>query len=163
MVVDTSRSTHTLDRELTISGVFDAPRELVFQAWTDPAQLARWWGPHGFSAPSVALDVTPGGAWRTCMRNDADGGELWASGVYREVVAPERLVFTYAWDTADGVPGHETLVTVTFDDLGDRTRMTFHQAAFQTVQDRDDHEGGWSECFDDLAAYLSELRATLRR
>ena len=159
-MTETANASRTTDRELEITRVFDAPRELVFTAWTDPGQLARWWGPHGFSAPSVALDVTPGGAWRTCMRNDADGGELWASGVYREVVAPERLVFSYAWDTADGAPGHETLVTVTFDDLGDKTRMTFRQAVFQSVQERDEHRGGWSQCFDELAAYLSAVRAT---
>lgn len=147
------------DRELVLTRVFDAPRALVFQVWTDPAHVTHWWGPHGFTTPleTVALDVRPGGKWRIRMLTP-DGGEYWMHGVYREIVAPERLVFSYAGSPAPGAPEHETLVTVTFADLGGRTRMTFQQAVFPTVQDRDDHEGGWSECFDELVDYLVELQ-----
>jgi len=83
------------ERELFITRTFDAPRRLVFQAWTDPKQLAQWWGPHGFTNPICELDVRPGGAIRIHMRGP-DGAVYPMTGVYREIVAPERLVFTSA-------------------------------------------------------------------
>lgn len=150
MAANTSES----ERELTITRVFAAPRRLVFQAWIDPAQLAMWWGPTGFTAPSVTANVREGGRWRTCIRSSADGTEYWAQGVYREIVEPERLVFTFAWDDEDGSRGNETLVTVTFAEHDGKTTMDFHQSGFVSVEDRDGHCGGWSECFDDLGGYL---------
>jgi uncharacterized protein YndB with AHSA1/START domain len=148
------------ERELVITRVFDAPRELVFQVWTDPAHVARWWGPHGFTTPrdTVEMDVRPGGAWRIGMLTP-EGSEYWMRGEYREVVAPERLVFTYLGADLDDVPSreHETLVTITFAELGDKTEMTFRQESFPSKQSRDDHYGGWSECFDELIDYLAEL------
>jgi uncharacterized protein YndB with AHSA1/START domain len=86
-----------------------------------------------------------------------DGRDLWLGGVYREIVAPERLVFTHAWDNAQGVPGHETLVTVTFVERSGKTDMTFRQAVFESVGERDGHQGGWTECFDKLAQHLKTL------
>jgi uncharacterized protein YndB with AHSA1/START domain len=157
--VSERRSTAS-DRELVITRVFDAPRELVFQVWTDPAHVTKWWGPHGFTAPleTVTLDLRPGGSWRIRMLTP-DGAEFWMYGVYREIVAPERLVFTYCGAPAPDEPAHETLVTVAFAELsGNRTAMTFRQGVFPTVADRDDHHGGWSECFDELIDYLAELR-----
>ncbi|HKN52791.1 MAG TPA: SRPBCC domain-containing protein [Amycolatopsis sp.] len=139
--------------DLTITRVFDAPRELVFSAWTDPDRLASWLGPKGFTAPSVTLDTRPGGGWRACIRNETHGDEHWMHGVYREISTPERLVFSFSWDT-EGDMRAETLVTITFADLGGKTEMTFHQAGFPTEPIRDDHHGGWTESFDDLAAYL---------
>lgn len=141
-------------RELVITRVFDAPRELVFECWTDPGHLAKWWGPTGFTAPSVTADVTEGGAWRTCLR-DADGVEYWSGGVYLEVVPPERLVFSFSWDGDGQQPTEDTLVTVTFVDRGGTTEMTFHQSGFDTDASRDGHGGGWRECFADLATYLA--------
>ncbi|SFB52441.1 Uncharacterized conserved protein YndB, AHSA1/START domain [Amycolatopsis marina] len=146
------------DRILTIERVFAAPRDLVFRAWTDPGQLARWWGPKGFTAPSVTANVTEGGRWRTCIRSAADGVEYWAQGVYREIVEPERLKFTFAWDADDGTPGNETLITVTFTEQDDNTLMDFRQEGLLSAEDRDSHHGGWSECFDDLTAHLSRER-----
>lgn len=147
------------ERELLITRVFDAPRELLFKVWTDPRHVASWWGPHGFTTPldTIAMDVRQGGTWRIRMLAP-DGSAYSMHGVYREIVAPERLVMTYAGAPAPGEPEHETLVTVTFAELGSRTEMTFRQAVFPTVQDRDDHEGGWSECFDELVDYLVELQ-----
>jgi len=145
--------------ELSITRVFDAPRDLVFQAWTDPRHLAAWWGPRGFVAPSVDMDVSPGGRWRTCIRPEDGGDEYWCSGQYREVTPPERLVFTFAWEEPPGTRGDDTVVTVSFADLGGKTEMTFHQAAFDSVAVRDEHESGWVECFDDLAIHLAETRA----
>ena len=142
------------DRELVITRVLDAPRRLVFRAWTDPEQLARWWGPRGFTTIFSEADVRPGGAWRRRMRS-SEGAECCGRGIYREIAAPERLVFTYAWEDADGNPGHETVVTVTFEALGDKTRLTLRQAVFETVTSRDAHDGGWSSCLDRFAEYLA--------
>src|SRR3981081_2563312 len=85
-------SNSEMDREVVITRVFDAPRALVFRAWTDPQHLARWWGPQGFSNPVCETDVRIGGAWRIVMRGP-DGAEYPGGGVYREIVVPERLVF----------------------------------------------------------------------
>ena len=83
------------DRELSITRVFDAPRELVFQAWSDPKHVMSWWGPRGFTMMSWTMDFRPGGAWRGCIRSP-EGLDYWSQGVYREIVPPERLVFTFA-------------------------------------------------------------------
>jgi uncharacterized protein YndB with AHSA1/START domain len=82
-----------IERELVIERVFDAPPELVFQAWTQPAHLARWWGPKGFTNPVCEVDLRVGGAWRIVMRAP-NGVEYPGGGIYREIVVPERLVFT---------------------------------------------------------------------
>ncbi|MPZ83130.1 MAG: SRPBCC domain-containing protein [Actinophytocola sp.] len=142
------------ERELVITRVFDAPRELVFECWTDPNHLARWWGPSGFTAPSVTVNGTEGGAWRTCIRNE-EGVEYWSSGVYLEIRPPERLVFSFTWDPVADQPVEDTLVTVTFADRDGKTEMAFHQSGFDTVESRDGHESGWRECFADLAAYVA--------
>jgi uncharacterized protein YndB with AHSA1/START domain len=84
------------------------------------------------------------------------GQDLWLGGVYREIVPPEKLVFTHAWTDAAGKPGHETLVTVTFAERNGKTEMTFRQATFTSVEDRDGHRGGWTECFDKLAEYVAK-------
>src|SRR4051812_13099739 len=88
--------------ELTITRLLDAPRALVFAAWTEPARLAEWFGPRGFSIPSFEMDLRAGGAYRFCMRSPA-GVDHWVRGVYREVVPPERLSFTWVREDADGV------------------------------------------------------------
>jgi|SRR3954452_2699741 uncharacterized protein YndB with AHSA1/START domain len=138
--------------ELAITRVFDAPRELVFAAWTDPDQLASWLGPHGYTGAAVTLATRPGGAWRACIRSP-EGDEHWMHGVYREVSAPERLVFTFAWDT-EGDLRTETVVTIDFADLGGKTEMTFVQTGFPTVADRDGHHEGWTSSFDDLTGFI---------
>jgi uncharacterized protein YndB with AHSA1/START domain len=145
-------------RELTVTRVFDAPREMVFAAWTDPAQAARWWGPQGFTTISCEMDVRPGGAYRACMRSP-EGTRHCRRGVYREVVRPERLVFTFAWEDSDGNPGHEMVVTVSFAAIGSQTRLTLHQAVFETVAARDDHRRGWLSCLERFAEYLAALPA----
>lgn len=140
--------------ELIITRVFDAPRSLVFAAWTQPEHLARWWGPKGFVNVAWEMDVRPGGAW--FRRMQAPDGTLYTKrGVYREIVAPERLVFTYVNEAADGTLDRETLVTVTFEEQGARTRLTLHQTGFESVESRDAHEGGWSSCMERFAEYLA--------
>jgi uncharacterized protein YndB with AHSA1/START domain len=143
------------ERTLVIRRVLDAPRELVFAAWVDQAQAAQWWGPRGFTTVSNEMDVRVGGAWRRRMRSP-EGSEHVSRGVYREIVEPERLVFTFAWEQG-GAPGHgpETVVTLTFVDLGDGgTEFVLRQEGFATVAGRDDHQRGWSGALDRLADYL---------
>jgi uncharacterized protein YndB with AHSA1/START domain len=142
------------ERELVVTRIFDAPRRLVFEMWTEPEHLLRWWGPRGFTTISGRMDVRPGGAWSRSMRTP-DGSIIRKHGVYREIVAPERLVLTYVTDDLAGNPGPETLVTVTFADLGGKTRLTLHQAVFESAAARNAHRGGWTGCLERLAEYLS--------
>jgi uncharacterized protein YndB with AHSA1/START domain len=141
------------DRELVITRTFDAPRDLVWKAWTDPERLKQWSAPQGFTIPVSEGALRPGGAWRACMRRP-DGTELWLGGVYREIVEPERLVFTHAWDDEKGKPGRQTTVTVTFTERGGKTEMKFRQTGFESVGSRDGHAGGWNESFDRLEELL---------
>jgi len=150
------RNSEPRELALEIVRVFDAPRSLVFQAWTDDEHMRQWSAPHGFTITHNEGQARAGGAWRSCMRSPEDE-DLWLGGVYREVVENERLVFTHAWDRDDGSPGHETVVTVIFEDQGDKTRMTFRQAYFESVEDRDGHGGGWNECFDRLTDLLARM------
>jgi len=144
------------DDELVINRVFDAPRDLVWKAWTDPEMMKEWSAPRGFTLPISEGDLRPGGAWRAQMRKD-DGTELGLGGVYREIAAPERLVFTHVWMDENGKPGPETLVTVTFTDRGGKTEMNFRQSGFDSVESRDGHSEGWNECFDKLAELVAGL------
>src|SRR5271170_2119819 len=137
--------------ELLITRVFDAPRQLVFDAWTKPEHLARWQGaPEGFTVTTHEVELRPGGAYRLCMRSP-EGVDHWLQGVYREIVAPERLVFTHVWLDAQGKPGKETLVTITFVERGGKTELTLHQTGFKSVESRDGHKEGWTSTLDRLA------------
>lgn len=142
--------------ELVITRTFDAPRRLVFRAWTRPEHMVRWLGPKDFTAPSCTMDFRPGGAYRACIRSP-DGKDYWMRGIYREIVEPERLIFTFAWEE-EGERGRETLITVTFGEQGEKTRMTFRHAFFESVEERDSHHEGWSECLDRLAQFLAGER-----
>ena len=142
------------ERELIITRVFDAPRNLVFKAWTQPEHLARWWGPQGFVNVAWEMDVRQGGVWFRRMRAP-DGTLFTKRGVYREVVPPERLVFTYVNEAADGTLDRETLVTLTFDEQGARTRLTLQHTGFDSVESRDAHQGGWTSCLERFAEYLA--------
>lgn len=137
---------------LEICRILDAPRVLVFKAWTSAEHLARWWGPKDFSAPSLSMDFRPGGTYRHAIRS-ADGTDYWMRGVYREIVEPERIVFTFAW--GEDAPEPETLVTVTFEEHDGKTRLTFRQEPFATIEERDSHASGWGECLDRLEACLA--------
>jgi uncharacterized protein YndB with AHSA1/START domain len=156
MNATTSAAAETMDRELLITRIFDAPRALVFKAWTEPDRAARWWGPQGFVTVYCNMDVRPGGAFRVCMRSP-EGTEHWKQGVYREVVEPERLVFTFAWEDPEGKPRHETVVTVAFAEHGTKTKLTLHHGVFETVMARDAHQSGWTSTLECLADYLANL------
>jgi uncharacterized protein YndB with AHSA1/START domain len=140
---------------LTITRTLDASRAAVFEAFVDPRKARRWLGPRGFEMTHYEADVRPGGAWRGCMRALDDGRELWHGGIYREIVRPERLVFTFAFDLADGVRGPETLVTITLEDLGDQTLLTFHQSGFDAPASAEASRAGWESEFEHLSTYIA--------
>jgi uncharacterized protein YndB with AHSA1/START domain len=141
-------------RILRLSRSFAAPRDRVFRAFTVPAQMVRWWGPKGFTVPACTMDVRAGGAWHTVMRSP-EGKDHVVSGVYREIIPPERLVFTWAWEE-DGARGHETVVTVELFETPGGTRLELTHEPFQTADSRDRHRHGWSSCFDCLEEALRE-------
>jgi uncharacterized protein YndB with AHSA1/START domain len=120
-------------RTIVTTRVFDAPRELVFAAWTEPEHLVRWWGPNGFTTTTRSIDVRPGGVWRFVMHGP-DGRDYENRITYQEIVRPERLVYSHG-GTVDVEPvAFET--TVTFEDIGGKTRLTM-RAVFPTAAERD--------------------------
>lgn len=137
-------------RALRLERLIAAPPDRVFGFWTEPDLLVQWWGPDGYDVPVRALDLRPGGRWRTTMRSP-EGNQLHVSGRYRMIDKPRRLVFTWAWDQENGSPGHETEVTVTFDAAPGGTRLELAQQTFQSREIRDSHGKGWSSSFDCLA------------
>jgi|JI10StandDraft_1071094.scaffolds.fasta_scaffold136372_3 uncharacterized protein YndB with AHSA1/START domain len=147
------------ERALKITRVFDAPRELVFKVWTNPDTMLGWWGPKLHPATQMQMDVRPGGKWRGCLTGVEDGRALWQHGVFREVNPHHHLAFTFVWEE-EGERGIETLVTIRFTDENGKTRMDFHQTPFQSVAEREGHQGGWSSMFDRLAEYLSAAQTT---
>jgi uncharacterized protein YndB with AHSA1/START domain len=147
------------DLVLVITRVLDAPRALVFKVWSQPEHLVRWWGPKGFTLPSCKMEFHVGGAFR-CLMRSPEGSEHRMHGVYREIIEPEKISFSWTWIDEDGHPGHETLVTVTLAEAGNdgaQTKLTLHHAVFESVTARDAHGVGWTECFDRLAAYVANL------
>jgi uncharacterized protein YndB with AHSA1/START domain len=147
-------------QEMRISREFEAPRELVFKAFTDPELLRQWWGPRYLTTEVDKLDVRPGGQWRFINRN-AEGNEFAFHGVYHEILAPERIIDTFEFE---GLPetGHVTLETLTLEALpGGRTRLTA-QSVFQSVADRDGTlqsgmEEGVNDTYDRLAELLKKV------
>jgi len=127
---------------------------MVFEAWTVPEQIVRWWGPEGCHIPEYRIDMREGGAWRTVMRGER--GDNIVSGVIHEISPPNRLVFSWAWET-DGERGHETVVTIDLRDLGeDRTELSLTQREFETADSCEQHSLGWNSSFDCLDTYLGE-------
>ena len=139
--------------DLTIIRVLDAPRALVFLMWAEPAHVKRWCCPEGFAVSDGSLDFRAGGRWESGLRGP-DGKEHRQAGSYREIVADARLVFTHAWIDAAGRPGPQTLVTVALEDQGQATKLTFHQAAFQSPEARDAQAEGWHGTLDKLELEL---------
>lgn len=142
-------------RVLTINRVFDAPRPVVFKAFTDPKRMLQWLGPRDYPASFVEADLRPGGKWRACLDSAASGEKLWHGGIYHEITPDSRLVFTFAWDQENGKPGLETLITIDFEDQDKKTRMRFRQAEFDSVENCDGHRTGWNSAFDRLEELLS--------
>lgn len=159
-------------REFTISREFNAPRERVWQAFTEPEQLKHWWGPKGFTVSECKVDLRPGGLFHYCLVSPDGQTTMWGKFTYREIVRPERLVAVVAFsDEQAGVTRHpwhphwplETLSTITFAQSGDRTKVTVRWAPHNaTPEERrsfdEGHESmrqGWGGTFDQLADYLA--------
>ncbi|HET6778557.1 MAG TPA: SRPBCC domain-containing protein [Gemmatimonadales bacterium] len=145
-------STRDATHELVIKRTFDAPRELVWRAWND-AEHAKQWGPKGFTTPVREMDLRPGGAWRALMIAP-DGTQYRQHGIVREVMAPERLAFTFIWDDD---PAVEMLIAVTFTERDGKTDMIFRQTGLPSADSRDGHRGGWTEAFDRLAEVIRAM------
>ena len=146
-----------MEREVALTRIFDAPRELVFRAWTDPKHMARWWGPKHFTSRVEQMDVRPGGVWRIVMCAP-DGNEHPAQGVYREIVPPERLVFTNDAVDKDGSVIIAGFTTVTFDDQNGKTKLTLQTRGVAKVDYAANYlkgmEMGWTQSLERLAESL---------
>jgi uncharacterized protein YndB with AHSA1/START domain len=159
MPVSNAGASAVMEREVVITRVYDAPPELVFEAWTDPRHLAQWWGPKVFTNPVCEVDARVGGAWRIVMRGP-DGVEYPCGGVYREIVKPQRLVFTnIAWDH-QGNPILDGLTTVTFDEEDGKTKLTLRTRATAMVAYAAAYlqgmEAGWSQSLESLAELVGQ-------
>ena len=152
-----SATTESDDRVLAIERIIDAPRSLVFKAWTDPQHLVRWWGPRGFTSSIVGnLEVRPGGSYRIHMRSP-EGSDHWSQGIYTEVVEPEHLVMKGSWADAEGKPiSPETVTTLTFEEHGGKTKLSLRTVGFESVTARNAHRGGWNSSLDMLEEYLAK-------
>jgi uncharacterized protein YndB with AHSA1/START domain len=155
----TATVTTPADREIHTERVFDAPRDRVFAVYNDPGLIPEWWGPRDGTTIVDQMDVRPGGQWRFVIRT-ADGSETAFRGTYREVSPPERIVQTFEWE---GMPGHVSVETATFKDLGDRTKVTT-TSLFHTTDERDGMlasgmERGMNETYGRLDEVLARLAA----
>ena len=145
------------EREIHIERVFDAPRDKVFAAFTNPELIPEWWGPRGTTTIVDEMDVRPGGSWRFVGRG-AGGSETAFRGTYREITAPERIVQTFEWE---GMPGHVSVETAEFEDLGERTKVVT-TSIFHTPEERDGMLGsgmerGMNETYERLDELLARL------
>ena len=156
MVAEFESTAPPTDRVLVLTRLLNAPRELVFQVWSQPEHLAKWWGPKDFCLPSCEQDFRPGGAYKFCMRAP-DGTDHWVWGVYQEIVRPERIVFTWERDAATGHPVSGSVVTVTLVEENGQTKLTLSHALFETTADRNAHQGGWTECLTRLAEFVEQF------
>jgi uncharacterized protein YndB with AHSA1/START domain len=146
------------DREIVITRILDAPRELVFKAGTNPDLIPQWWGPKRFTTAVEMMDVKPGGFWRF-HQHDQDGNEYSFHGVYREIVPPEREVHTFEFE---GMPGHVILETSLFEEFEGKTKLTVTDL-FQTNEDRDGMfntgmKEGATESMDRLEELLKKMK-----
>jgi uncharacterized protein YndB with AHSA1/START domain len=146
------------DREILMTRVFDAPRDLVFEAHTSCEHMSNWWGPRKYEVAGCEIDFRPGGAWRIVQRGP-DGQEHGFHGEFREIVRPERIVWTFEYE---GMPGHVSVETLTLEEHDGKTTLTA-TSVFDTVQDRDGMlesgmESGAAETMDRLDEYLEVLK-----
>jgi uncharacterized protein YndB with AHSA1/START domain len=144
--------------ELTITYVLDVPRALVFKVWTDPKHLAKWWGPKGFTNPVCEVDLRPGGTILIHMQGP-DGMVHPMSGVFTDIVQPEKLVFVSSALDKEGNPLFEVITTVTFVEMGSSTKLTMHAIASKVKPEGMQHvagmEEGWKQSFARLIEYVA--------
>ena len=141
------------EREIHVERIFDAPRDRVFELFTDPELVPEWWGPRGTTTIVDEMDVRNGGSWRYVTRN-SDGSETAFRGTYREVSPPDRIVQTFEWE---GMPGHVSVDTAVFEDLGERTKLV-SSSIFHTTEERDGMLGsGMEEGMNETYQRFDEL------
>jgi uncharacterized protein YndB with AHSA1/START domain len=145
-------------RQFTVTRVLAAPRQQVWRAWTEPAQLVHWWGPSGFTIPldTVSMDVRPGGRLRATMVADADGTRYPVDLVFREVMAPRRLVLAWGDPRRPVPPEGAGVATITLADRGGATELTFSQTGSNTEEGHANARTGWDQALQRLAEYLEE-------
>lgn len=139
---------------LEIKRVLPAPAPVVFRLFSDPAELSRWWGPAGFSVPSLDYNPRPGGGYRIEMQ-PPEGDAFFLTGEFREVEPPVRLAYTFVWEDPDP-EDVETLVELSFRDLGDSTEVVVTQGPFKTEARRELHRNGWGDSFEKLERLASQ-------
>ena len=159
MAAKINTQTKKAERLLVIQRNFNAPRELVFRAWTDPDIFVQWWGPSGFTTPVCEIDLKRGGTYRVCMRSP-QGQDYWSGGVYREIVEPSLIVVNDYFIDENGKrvpPTHyglspdfpaEAMIKVTFDEIDGKTRMTMEQSIPITIAESSGAPEGWNQSFD---------------
>lgn len=145
--------TDTGQRTLVLIRTLNAPRELVFEAWSRPKHLVRWWGPTDFTLPHCEQDFREGGKYRFCMRAP-DGSDHWVRGEYTRISAPSRLVFTWLREDGEGDIWCDTVVEIVLERRGSGTLLTLNQTTFATVAHCKEHAVGWNECLDRLASFF---------
>ncbi|MCI0649659.1 MAG: SRPBCC domain-containing protein [Chloroflexi bacterium] len=165
MATRNNPATNSAERELVITRIFDAPRELVWKAWTEPEQLRHWWGPKSFTLPVCQVDLRVGGKYLFCMRSP-DGQNYYSTGVYQKIDPPNEFVCTdsFADEKGNVVPAShygldedfplELQVTVTFEEIGGKTKMTLKHVGLPAGETAEQTAAGWNESFDKLAESL---------
>lgn len=155
-------------QDLIIERIFDSPTEVIWKAWTNPGQLKVWWGPRNYTVPFCSIDLRVGGRIFFCMRS-TEGKDIWNLGIYREILKPERLItdISFADGKGNKVPASyygmspdfpmDMVVTVTFEELEGKTRMTLRHAGIPPGADLDGARVGWSQSFDKLSESLAQL------
>ncbi len=141
---------------LSLSQILPARREDVYRALTRPEEVAKWWGPRGFTAPRVEIAPRVGGRYQFAMQ-PPDGDLFYLSGEFREVHPPERLAYTFRWDPPDP-DDRETLVTLSLEDRGGQTEVVLTHAGFATEARRRLHEAGWTDSLERLREMLQAAR-----
>jgi uncharacterized protein YndB with AHSA1/START domain len=142
------------DLTLEIKRVLPAAPSVAFRVFHDPNELAQWWGPEGFTVPSLEFDPRVGGTYRIEMQ-PPEGDPFYLTGEFREVDPPARLAYTFAWEDPDP-DDVETLVELSFRDLGESTEVVLNQSSFKTEARRELHRDGWTDSFDKLERFMSQ-------
>ncbi|HEX2362471.1 MAG TPA: SRPBCC family protein [Jiangellaceae bacterium] len=148
------------DREIVMSRTFDAPRDLVFEAHSSCEHMRNWWGPRKYEFVSCEIDFRPGGSWRIVQKSEDGVDEHRFRGEFREIVRPERIVWTFEWE---GMPGHVSVETLTLEETDGKTTVTA-RSVYDTVEDRDGTlqsgmESGAVESYERLDEYLETLKS----
>lgn len=144
------------DLTLTVSRLVPAPAEAVFRAWTVPDEIRKWWSPEGLTVPFVDVDLRVGGNYRLGLQRP-DGNPFCATGIYREIEPPRKLVFTWRWEP-DRFEAGDTLVTIEFWDRDGKTEIVLTHERFPSTEARDEHRKGWAACLERIGGTISAFR-----